>query len=106
MAKLKASSDAIAQLPRYILEAIAFGGILLIVIYKMIENDSLNETLPIISLYVFAGYRLLPALQLLYSSFTTLTFINPSIDKLYKEIKKLKNLIIKNITIVFLLKRN
>jgi ABC-type multidrug transport system fused ATPase/permease subunit len=46
--------------------------------------------LPIISLYVFAGYRLMPALQVIYSSFTKITFVGPSLDKLYYDIKSLK----------------
>jgi len=79
-----------SQLPRFILEAIAFGGILLIVLYKMGQTDSFNNALPIISLYVFAGYRLMPALQQIYTSFTSLTFSSASLDKLYNDIKSLK----------------
>ena len=56
----------------------------------MIQSGTFNNILPIISLYVFAGYRLMPALQQVYSSFSQLTFAGPSIDKLYYEIKNLK----------------
>ena len=80
----------ISQLPRYILEAITFGGVLLTVLYLMVQTGSFNNALPIISLYVFAGYRLMPALQSIYSSLTALTFIGPSIDKLTNDIKNLK----------------
>ena len=93
-AKIFAQNIAYAQitgqLPRFILEAIAFGGILLIVLYKMGQTDSFNNALPIISLYVFAGYRLMPALQQIYTSFTSLTFSSASLDKLYNDIKSLK----------------
>ena len=84
-----AFAQIIRQIPRFILEAIAFGGILLVILYLMTKAGSFNNALPIISLYVFAGYRLLPALQSVYSSLTQLTFIGPSIDKLYKEVKHL-----------------
>ena len=87
-----ASSQVVAQLPRFILEAIAFGGILLIVLYKMTETGNFNNYLPIISLYAYAGYRLMPALQQIYSSLTQLTFVGPSIDKLNNDIKSLKPL--------------
>tara|TARA_Y100000389_G_scaffold143669_1_gene141966 strand:+ start:5735 stop:7540 length:1806 start_codon:yes stop_codon:yes gene_type:complete len=89
-ARTQASSNVIAQLPRFILEAIAFGGILLIVLYIMSQTGSFNNSLPIISLYVFAGYRLMPALQQIYASFTQLTFVGPSIKKLTDDIKSLK----------------
>ena len=89
-AKSKASSQVISQLPRFILEAIAFGGILLIILYIMAQTGSFNNALPIVSLYVFAGYRLIPALQQIYASFTSLTFVSPSINKLYDDLKSLK----------------
>ena len=88
-ANTQAVSQIITQLPRFILEAIAFGGILLIVLYIMSQTGSFNSALPIVSLYVFAGYRLLPALQQIYASFTSLTFVGPSLDKLHDDLKKL-----------------
>ena len=89
-AETQASSSSISQLPRFILEAIAFGGILLIILYTMAQTGSFIMLLPVISLYVFAGYRLMPALQKIYSSFTQLTFVGPSLDKLYYDLKSLK----------------
>ena len=89
-AHTQASSQVISELPRFILEAIAFGGILLIILYIMGQTGSLNTALPIISLYVFAGYRLMPAFQQIYNSFTRLTFVGPSLDKLTNDIKNLK----------------
>ena len=77
------------QLPRFFLEAIAFGGILLSILYLMGRSGNFNTILPIISLYVFAGYRLLPAIQQIYASFTRLTFVGPSLDKLHEDIKNL-----------------
>jgi len=39
-----------------------------------------------VSMYVFAGYRLLPAVQNIYRSFTGLTFAGPSLDKIYDDL--------------------
>ncbi len=91
-AKTQASSKVIAQLPRFMLEAIAFGGILLIILFLMAQEGSFNNALPIVSLYVFAGYRLMPALQQVYTSATQLTFIGPSINKLLLDLKNIKSL--------------
>ncbi len=91
LARTIASSQVIAILPRFILEAVAFGGILLIILYIMAGTGSFNSAIPILSLYVFAGYRLLPALQQIYASFTKLTFVGPSLEKLYDDLKNLKN---------------
>ena len=89
-ARVQASQRVIAQLPRFILEGIAFGGILLMILYSMSQTGNFNSALPIISLYVFAGYRLMPAVQQIYEAFTQLTFIAPSLDKLYDDLKNLK----------------
>ena len=85
-----AAVRVISSLPRYGLEAIAFGGILLIILYLMMNTGSFNSALPILSLYAFAGYRLMPALQQIYNSITALTFVKPSVNKLCDDIKSLK----------------
>ena len=89
-ARSQSFSQAVNELPRYLLETIAFGGILLIILYLMLPTGSFNNVLPIISLYAFAGYRLMPALQQIYSSFTKIVFIGPSLDKLNNDIKSLQ----------------
>ncbi len=86
-----ASSQVISQLPRYILEIIAFGGIMVLLLYLIIQTGSFGKALPTISLYAFAGYRLMPALQEIYAAFTQLTFVGPSLDSLIEDIKNLKS---------------
>jgi len=86
-----ASSQVISQLPRYILEIIAFGGIMVLLLYLIIQTGSFSKALPTISLYAFAGYRLMPALQEIYAAFTQLTFVGPSLDSLVEDIKNLKS---------------
>ena len=81
----------IAQLPRFILEAIAFGGILLLILFTLAKTGNFNSALPVLSLYVYAGYRLMPAMQKVYEGFTQLTFIRPSVNKLYDDIQSLKD---------------
>lgn len=85
-----AASVILRQIPRYILEIIAFGGIMIVILYLMVQTGSFNNALPIISLYVFAGYRLLPSLQQIYSSLSQLAFIGPSLNSLSNDIKNLK----------------
>lgn len=85
------TSKAIAILPRFILEAIAFGGALLIIFYIMAQTGSLSSAIPVVSLYIFSGYRLMPALQKIYASFTKLAFVRPALNKLYLDIKSLNS---------------
>ena len=89
-ARTQALAKIVSQMPRYALEGVAFGGIMLVILYLMSREGSFNNALPIISLYAFAGYRLLPALQQVYHSFTRITFMNPSLEELSSEFKNLK----------------
>ena len=89
-ARSNASAAIIGQLPRYILEAIAFGGILSLILYIIAQTGSFNSAIPILSLYIFAGYRLMPVVQQIYSSSTNLAFVGSSLDKVYDDLKNLK----------------
>ncbi len=88
-AKHQASSSIIGQLPRYFLEAIAFGGMILIVLHNITQTGSFVNAIPTISLFAFAGYRLMPSVQQIYAATTTIKFSKPAIDKLYDDINSL-----------------
>jgi ABC-type multidrug transport system fused ATPase/permease subunit len=89
-ARGRATAQVIAQLPRYALEAIAFGGMLLVILYLMTKSGSFAAALPTIALYVFAGYRLMPALQQIYGALTRLRFVSPALDALHRDLSNLQ----------------
>jgi ABC-type multidrug transport system fused ATPase/permease subunit len=95
-AKTLASSQIISQLPRFFIEAIAFGGIIILVLVLLKTTNELALALPTIILYVFAGYRLLPALQAIYHSYANLRFFNPGLNALHNDIMSLKSKKIEN----------
>jgi len=82
----QASNNIASIMPRFLLEIVAFGGILLIALYLLKSNGSFNQALPILSLYALAGYRLLPALQQIFAQITNLRFGLPALESVYKDI--------------------
>ncbi|GMT47094.1 MAG: ABC transporter ATP-binding protein [bacterium] len=82
----EATSQILSQLPRYALETIAFGGILLIVLYLIGVKQNAETALPLISLYAFAGYRLMPALQRIFIGMTTIRYNLPALDILHNDL--------------------
>ena len=84
------SAAIISQLPRFALEAIAFGGALIVILYLMAKSGSFTNAVPILALYAFASYRLMPTLQGIYVAITQLRFIAPALNTLYNDIKNLK----------------
>ena len=88
-ARTQVIATVIGQMPRQALEIIAFGGMLLVVLYLMRTAQGLQGALPIIALYAFAGYRLMPALQQLYTQSTQLRFAGPALDSLHQDLRQL-----------------
>jgi len=78
-----------AQLPRYALEIVALGGMLLLAIYAMRIPGGLSAALPLMALYGLAGFRLLPALQQIYAHLTRIRFSGPILDRLHADIAAL-----------------
>ena len=78
-------------MPRFILELFAFGGIILLILFLLLKNDNFNESLPLITLFVFAGYRLMPAIQQIYRSKVMLRFTEPVLEQIYRDFKDLRN---------------
>ena len=89
-ARYQASVAVLSRLPRYLIEAIGFGGIILVIIYFLIKTNTFTNSLPVIALYAFAGYRILPSLQNIYNSVSQLRFAIPALDNLYEELKSNK----------------
>lgn len=83
----QARSQMIALLPRYALETLAFGGIIVIVIYLLrVEHGASSRALPLISLYALAGYRLMPALQQIFANIAAVRFNLSAVEKLSEDL--------------------
>lgn len=67
LARVTATQSLISQLPRFAMQALISGGMMIIVLYLMIAYDGFQNALPILAVYAFAGYRLMPTLQGIYS---------------------------------------
>jgi ABC-type multidrug transport system fused ATPase/permease subunit len=80
-----ATSEVLSEVPKYILEAIGFACILLVALYLILSEGGLDASLPIIALYAFAGYRVLPALQRVYSSVSRLRFVGAAVANVQRD---------------------
>ncbi len=66
-------NQSFAQLPRFAIELIGIGSILLLTLYLLILNDSeLNVLLTTLSIFALAAYKILPALQQIFASIATI----------------------------------
>jgi ABC-type multidrug transport system fused ATPase/permease subunit len=76
----------IAELPQYIFQCIAFGGIILLLLFlRFFLHKEMNDVLPIIVLYSFSGFKLIPAFQKIYGSLTHIQSSVPMLNNLYRD---------------------
>jgi len=68
-ARAQGTNIAISQVPRYFIELIAFGAMIsLVLVLIKVHSGNLGEVLPVLAVYALAAFKLLPALQQIYSS--------------------------------------
>ncbi len=86
-AKNSGSISIISAIPRFALEAIIFGGMILVTLFLMSKDDGMfHNVVPILALYAFAGYRLIPALQQIYYNIVRIKFTIPALDLVYNDL--------------------
>jgi ATP-binding cassette subfamily C protein len=77
--------------PRYLVEPLAFGGLVSIVLILAMQGRAFSDVLPVVGVMALAGYRLIPALQLLYSQLAQLTAATYSLEEIYDEFVSAEN---------------
>lgn len=84
-------STTLGLIPRYAIESLAFGSVILLVIYLLVTHQDFKEALPLMVLYAFTAYRLLPAFQQIFGSATTIRFHMGSLDAVEERLKTLES---------------
>tara|TARA_R100000306_G_scaffold62394_1_gene69425 strand:- start:21609 stop:23402 length:1794 start_codon:yes stop_codon:yes gene_type:complete len=71
--RAQGNNAVLAQVPRYAMELLAFGSIILLVLYLLsFYSGNLSQILPTLAVYSLAGFRLLPAFQQVYVATTNI----------------------------------
>jgi len=76
----------IAQLPKYLIESLAFGGFLGIMLYIVGIKETMQEVIPVATLYAVAAYRILPAFQQITQSLSALQFNRKSLNVISRDL--------------------
>lgn len=64
---VEASIYFVPYFSKYLIETIAFSAIILLVVFITAFGDGLTAVLPMLGVYILAGYRLLPAVQQIFN---------------------------------------
>jgi ABC-type multidrug transport system fused ATPase/permease subunit len=87
VARNDASLAIISELPRHLLEVIAFGGMILFVLWLLATREGMiADVIPVLGVYAFAAARMFPTIQQLFVAVSTLRFGRPALDALHAEL--------------------
>lgn len=85
-------NKALSKVPRYAMELLAFGAVIMLVLYLLAAYDgNLGEILPVLSIYALAGFKLLPAFQQIYASLAKIKGNIASFDSLEEDLAASQN---------------
>jgi len=85
MARALVFVQLMSQVPQLVLQAVAFGGIILLCLLLM-NGEGLSKLLPILGVFAFAGQRLMPELSKLYSSLAQLQAGSAAVNVVYNDL--------------------
>ncbi|TCP39287.1 ABC transporter ATP-binding protein [Rhodovulum marinum] len=91
MAQAQIGVSVLAQAPRYAIQLVAFGGIIVLCLVLLDpeglqKREALGGILPLVGLLAFAGQRLMPELQKLYQSITQMTAGTAALDRVHADL--------------------
>jgi ATP-binding cassette, subfamily B, bacterial PglK len=85
VAQMYARLPIFANSARYLVEPLAFGGLVVAVLLLAAKGRDFSDILPNLGVMALAGYRLLPSLQLLYGQLTQISSMRHAVDEVYEE---------------------
>jgi len=86
LARIQPQLRVMYQTPKFLLEIVAFTGIITVTLTLYIGKGNLGEVLPTLTLFAVAGYRLLPALQQIFGAVATIRTNAGPLDMLYDDL--------------------
>lgn len=67
------NTNTLTLFPKYLLELLAYSSVISLVLFLIFQNNGdLASTLPVVAVFALAGFKLLPAFQLCYSSISVI----------------------------------
>lgn len=87
-----ATSKTLSQSPQFLMEAIAFGSLLVMAIYGLsADGFDLGKFLPVLGLYALGVLKLKPAINEIYKSLSTMKYGNSGLDNVLADLENLTN---------------
>jgi ABC-type bacteriocin/lantibiotic exporter with double-glycine peptidase domain len=73
-------ATTLSSIPRFFIEAIAMSGVVIAIILNFSNNKNIEALIPVFSLYILAGYKLIPSLQSIFYSLSQIRYSKSGLD--------------------------
>ena len=91
LARIETTSAILSDVPKFALETAAFSSIILYVLITIIRSGGFRDAAGAITLFAYAGYRLIPAVQALFRAMTQLRYGAATAEKITGEFGSVAN---------------
>lgn len=92
IAYCQGTNQTLTQAPRYLMEVIAYGAVIFLVLYFIKTYDgNLGVVLPTLAVYALAGFKLLPAFQNIYYCVANIKAGLPAFEEIKNDLHASKN---------------
>lgn len=76
----------LSQLPRFVIETLVVGGLLLLIIGKMILGNAPGDIVPLLGVLALAAFRIMPCANRIIGNINAIKFYMPMFNELYEEL--------------------
>lgn len=85
MAINESVQEIIGDVPKFALETVAFSSIMLFVLVALIQSGNFTDVAGTVTLYAYAGYRMIPAIQGLFKALTKIKYGSHTAEKIVQQ---------------------
>ncbi|MDO4188675.1 MAG: ABC transporter ATP-binding protein [Lachnospiraceae bacterium] len=87
------NNNILGQLPKYLIETVCIGAVLLVLVYKIYQGEDLNQMIPQLAAFAVAAFKLLPSVSKVNNYANLIIFLKPSVDLIYRDIKDTEDMV-------------
>lgn len=87
------NNNVLGNAPKYIIETVCIGAILLVLMFKLYQGENLNDMIPQLAAFAVAAFKLLPSVSKINNYINLVSFLKPSADLIYRDIKDTEDMV-------------
>ena len=81
------NNNVLGAAPKYVIETVCIGAILLVLVVKIYMGDDLSTMIPQLAAFAVAAFKLLPSVSKINNFSNLIIFLKPSVDLIYRDIR-------------------